>query len=124
MTTFKQYIKESSTEDSPRVLTPLKENIAHWKRQLGSSEITAAEKREIQQKIHDAETKARARQTKTAESPDTELDVAMRAGDAASEPVTPAPQKQRTLTPADRKKGADNAPAWVKKKTAEAEAAV
>ena len=124
MTTFKQYLTGHSTEDSPRVLTPVMENIAHWKRQLGSSEITAAEKREIQQKIHDAETKARARQTKTAENPDTELDVAMRAGDAASEPVTSAPQKQRTLTPADRKEVADNAPAWVKKKTAEAEAAV
>ena len=124
MTTFKQYLTGHSTEDSSRVLTPVMEGIEHWKRQLASSNITGAQKRAIQQKIHDAETKARKRQTATAENEDTELDVAMRAGDAASEPVTSAPQKQRTLTPADRQNAADNAPAWVKKKTAEAEGAV
>lgn len=119
MTTFKQYINETASAEAPRVLVPLEENIAHYKRQLASSHIPAAQKRIIQQKLRDAELKARKRQQATAGNPDTELDVAVRAGDAASEPVTSAPQKQRTLTPAAKQKAQDNAPAWVKKKRAE-----
>jgi hypothetical protein len=93
----------------------INEGVAHWKRQLKSKNITAAEKRKIQQKLHDKETRDRPRQLKRAGDPDTSLDIAVNAGDIGSESVTPAPKKQRVSTPAETAKNKKNAPKWVKK---------
>lgn len=91
------------------------EGVAHMKRQLASKNITAAEKRKIQQKLHDRETRDRPRQLKRAGDPDTPLDIAVNAGDIGSEPVTPAPKEQRVSTPAETAKNKKNAPKWVKR---------
>lgn len=99
----------------------IQEGSAHERRQLASKNIPYSEKRKIQKKLHDKELKDRKRQMKRASDPDTSLDTAVRAADAASEPVTPAPKKQLRLTSAQKAKAKENAPAWVKKRTAQAE---
>jgi hypothetical protein len=97
----------------------IQEGEAHMKRQLGSGNIPYAQKREIQKKLRAKQLKDRERQMKRASDPDTSLDIAVRAGDAASEPVTPAPKKQLKLTPAQKARAEKNAPTWVKKRTEE-----
>ena len=91
------------------------EGVAHMKRQLKSKNITAAEKRKIQQRLHDKETRDRPRQLARAGDPETPLDIAVNAADRASESVTPAPKKQRVSTPDETAKNKKNAPKWVKK---------
>ena len=95
------------------------EGVAHMKRQLASKNITAAEKRKIQQKLHDKETRDRPRQLKRAGDRDTPLDIAVNAADRASEKVTQAPKRQRVSTPAETAKNKKNAPKWVKKMSKE-----
>ena len=93
----------------------INEGVAHMKRQLKSKNITAAEKRKIQQKLHDKETRDRPRQLARAGDSETPLDIAVNAADRASESVTPAPKKQRVSTPDETAKNKKNAPKWVKK---------
>ena len=97
----------------------INEGVAHMKRQLKSKNITAAEKRKIQQKLHDKETRDRPRQLARAGDSKTPLDIAVNAADRASEPVTPAPKKQRVSTPAETADHKENAPKWVKKMSEE-----
>jgi len=94
--------------------------VGHMRRQLASKNIPASQKREVQQRLHDKETRDKPRQLKRAGDPNTPLDVAVNAADRASDPVTPAPKKQRVLTPADKAKAKKNAPKWVKKKEQDA----
>ena len=121
--------KEESVNDSLEIpmrdalgrlsIYSIAEGVAHMKRQLKSKNITATEKRKIQQRLHDKETRDRPRQLARAGDSKTPLDIAVNAADRASESVTPAPKKQRVSTPAETADHKENAPKWVKKMSEE-----
>lgn len=96
-------------------------SVGHMRRQLGSTKIPYSRKREIQQRLHDKETRNRKRQLRVANDPNTPLDVAINAADKGTSPVTPAPKPVRKLSPAQKKEVDKNAPEWVKQRTAEVE---